>query len=244
MKKIKKIMITLVCVVLFVSFVSMVYAKVIQINPLFINEKYVRGVDISHYQGKVDMDKLKEQGIQLVYMKATEGSQSVDDKFAINWKNGIQSGLYVGAYHFFSFDSPGKTQAQNFMDVVGDLHGRMIPVVDVEFYGNKEENPPEVSNVQRELNDFLQTLEARYGVKPMIYTTQKIYAQYLGKEYEAYPLWIRSVYYPANLAVGNKWLMWQYSDSAELAGYHGTERCIDLDLFHGEEEELKTYLCP
>ena len=41
-----------------------------------------------------------------------------DEKFEENWKESQKSGLYIGAYHFFSFDSPGKTQAKNFMKYV------------------------------------------------------------------------------------------------------------------------------
>ena len=86
------------------------------------------------------MNELKEQNIEFIYIKATEGSTSQDDRFAENWENAEKAGLLSGAYHFFSYDSAGKTQAENFINTVGkDIKGRMLPVVDVEYYGDKEE---------------------------------------------------------------------------------------------------------
>ena len=51
------------------------------------------GVDISSYQGNVDMEKLKEQNIKFVYIKATEGSSHQDEMFAANWDNAKKAGI-------------------------------------------------------------------------------------------------------------------------------------------------------
>ena len=60
------------------------------------------------------MNKLKEQDIKFIYIKATEENTSQDEKFAKNWDYAQKAGLLSGAYHFFSYDSEGKTQAENF----------------------------------------------------------------------------------------------------------------------------------
>ena len=110
------------------------------------------------------MFKLKDQGIEFIYIKASEGSQMQDSYFAQNWENARKAGLPSGAYHFFSYDSEGKTQAENFINALGsDLKGRLIPAVDVEYYGDKEENPPRKDDVVRELKIFLETVEKTYN---------------------------------------------------------------------------------
>ena len=91
----------------------------------------VRGVDVSVYQGRIDWDTLAEQGISFAFIKATEGSGSEDPNFQRNWGQARQSGLRVGAYHFFSFDSGGDTQAENFIRAVEPVEGMLPPVVDV-----------------------------------------------------------------------------------------------------------------
>ncbi len=188
MKKFLKIFIVIIAVLLvaFLTVFILAKTKVIFINEWFVDKNNSTiGVDISSYQANVDMEKLKEQNIRFVYIKATEGSTLQDDKFAVNWANAEKAGLPSGAYHFFSFDSPGSTQAENFIKTVGDdLKGRLLPTVDVEYYGDKKENPPAKDDVVRELTVFLQALEAHYGTKPMIYTGSEIYEKYHAAELE------------------------------------------------------------
>ena len=181
-KGLKILIITLIIlVIILVSIYFTVFIlakqKKIFINKWFIDEKNSTiGVDVSSYQANINMNKLKEQNIRFIYIKATEGSNKQDDKFDENWKNTKNAELLSGAYHFFSYDSEGRTQAENFIKTVGkDIKGRMLPVVDVEYYGNKEQNPPDKVDVVRELKIFLEIIEKEYGVKPLIYTRTEIY---------------------------------------------------------------------
>lgn len=216
-----------------------ILTKRIKINTLWANQYPVQGIDVSHYQGDIDWKKIAEQGIDFAYIKATEGSSSIDEKFAVNWQAAAETKMLIGAYHFFSFDSAGKTQAENFIGTVGALDGKLLPAVDVEYYGNKEQNPPDKEQVITELTDMLLLLEQEYGVKPMIYTTYKVYYKYLEGEFEEYPLWIRDVYLTPDIFVKNEWTLWQYSDTAVLDGYNGVEKYIDRNVFVGSEDEFR-----
>lgn len=179
------------------------------------------------------MKALKQQDIEFVYIKASEGSKHQDSKFAENWNNAKEAGLPSGAYHFFSYDSPGKSQAENFISVVGtNLKGRMIPVVDVEYYGDKEENPPAKEDVVRELSAYLEAVETQYGVRPMIYTRSDIYEKYLEGTFETYLYWISSLYTPLKWNYHGDWVLWQYLNRGVLDGYEGGEKYIDLNVLN------------
>ena len=224
----KKIIIPIVAVVgvLLLAFLTvfiLAKTKVIFINAWFVDKNNSTiGVDISSYQADVDMEKLKEQDISFVYIKATEGSSLQDNMFAANWTNAEKSGLPSGAYHFFSFDSPGSTQAENFINTVGDdLKGRLLSVVDVEYYGDKENNPPAKEDVIRELTVFMNALEEHYGTKPMIYTGASIYNKYLQDFSGEYKFWITSLYTPLNWNYNDDWYIWQYLNHGVLEGYSG-----------------------
>lgn len=67
--------------------------------------------------------------------------------------------MYVGAYHFFSFDSDGKSQGEHYIQTVGALQGCLYPVIDVEYYGDKEKNPPSMKEVKKQLEVMLEMLE-------------------------------------------------------------------------------------
>lgn len=200
----------------------------------------VRGVDVSRYQGNIDWNVLAAQDVTFAFIKATEGSSHQDPCFMKNWENARQSGVYAGAYHFFSYESGGKTQAQNFISTVGKFEGTLPPVVDLEFYGDYYENPLPRQETRAILDELLDTLEESYGVKPIIYTTTRAYYSYiLGGGYGDYPLWIRDVH----MEPMGRWSFWQYSDQGQLEGYDGVqadqnEANIDLNVYRGSMDEF------
>ena len=215
----------------------------------------IKGVDVSAHQGEIDWQILKSQNISFAFIKATEGSTWVDKRFAYNFAESRKQGLYVGAYHFFSFDSSGLTQAQNFINNVPNIRDSkaLPPVVDIEFYGSKAKNPPPPQKVYAELDRLLMTLEKHYKIKPIIYTTPSFYDMYLreryAKEYMENPLWIRSVFFAPDSVWARlfnvyfqSWSFWQYDPQGVLNGYSGGEKRIDLNAFNGDEKQLQLWL--
>ena len=217
----------------------LVYTGRIRLNHPSESRYPVRGVDVSHYQGKIDWHVLSAQSIHFAYIKATEGSSLVDEYFAQNWKDAHETPLYVGAYHFFSFDSPGQSQAENFIATVPDTENALPPVIDLEYYGDKAKNPPERNAVRQELDALIRALEAHYGKTPVIYTTYSCYRQYLKGDMPDCPIWYRSVYAPP--VIGPEWTFWQYRCDARLPGYagnHWEQKNIDLNVYRGSYAEF------
>ena len=206
-------------------------------------EQYpIRGVDVSHYQGDIDWEVLSRQDIRFAYIKATEGSSHTDERFRENWDHAADTELKVGAYHFFSYDSPGETQAQNFIETVPVTPGSLPPVVDIEFYGSYLDEPADAASTKAILDPLLDALEERYGVKPILYATYRSYQLYLsGREYRDYPLWISS---PLVAPLLHDWDFWQYSHAARLEGYQGREQRIDLNVFRGSQKAFDAFGLP
>lgn len=216
-----------------------VYYGYFHVNGLSAAQYPVRGVDVSHYQGEINWNALAVQNIQFVYIKATEGSTYVDEKFADNFRAARQTGLRVGAYHFFSFDSPGTNQAANFIETVEAFKGMMPPVVDVEFYGNKEVNPPDPLEVRSQLQAYLDAVEEAYGKRPVIYATYESWELYIKNQFEDYPLWIRDIWNRPEKSLD--WTFWQYTNRGRLKGFSGDEPYIDLNVFAGTLEEWEQW---
>lgn len=224
------------------AIIIMVYNGIIWFNNPSEEEFPVRGIDVSEYQGEIDWQTLSKQNIDFVLIKATEGSGYTDSCFAYNFDEAQKTNLRVGAYHFFSYDSEGATQAENFISVVGTSYDTLPPVVDVEFYGDYNKTPPDRDDVTPRLNAFLNEIESFYGVKPIIYATEKSYKLYISGEYIDYPIWIRNVLTSPTLPDGRKWTFWQYSDRAVLPGYNGEEKYIDMNVFNGDNEIFEEFL--
>lgn len=200
------------------------------------SEKYpVLGVDVSHYQGDINWSDFEKQNISFAFIKATEGSGHIDESAAYNLETAAETDIKISAYHFFSFDSPGETQADNYISVVAPDDLDMPPVVDIEYYGDKKSNKPTAEECETILAPLLAKLEEYYGAKPIIYTTLSVYNRYIKENFPDYPLWIRNVFCEPQFI---DWKFWQYSDKGTLYGFSGEEKYIDLNVYNGSEEEF------
>lgn len=94
-----------------------------------------KGIDISHHNGNIDFTKVKADGIQAVYMKATEGTTFVDNYLGTYYNGARSAGLKTGFYHFLVGTSSPETQAQNFYNNIKDKQSDLKPVLDVEKGG-------------------------------------------------------------------------------------------------------------
>jgi len=220
------------------TLILLLYNGVILFNNPSEKDYPVRGVDVSAYQGDIDWEILSSQNIDFAFIKATEGSSFVDKKFAYNFAEAQKTDLSIGAYHFFSFDSQGKTQAENFIKNVIPFDGMLPPVIDFEFYGDKADNPPEKDKVHAELKAFISEIESCYGLSPIIYATEETYELYLKTDFSQYDIWIRDVITKPNFS---QWTFWQYTNREKLDGYKGPEKYIDMNVFNGTKEQFIEY---
>lgn len=227
---------TVVCIICF-----LLYNGIIWFNNPPEREYPVRGVDVSSHQGIIDWDVLSRQNIDFAFIKATEGSSFQDERFLYNFENASNTGIKAGAYHFFSYDSTGAAQADNFISIVPRRDDMLPPVVDIEFYGDKEKNLPGAEETRAILDELLLKLEDHYNKKPVIYATQKSYDLYIRDNYSDYPVWIRNVIAKPYLPDGREWTFWQYSHRKVLDGYEGREKYIDMNVFNGTKEEFEAF---
>ncbi|MBP3827169.1 MAG: glycoside hydrolase family 25 protein [Prevotella sp.] len=197
----------------------------------------IRGIDISHYQGKINWEKLsnaqiEHSPIRFVMIKATEGSTQIDDCFQDNFKNARDYGFIRGAYHFWSNKSSARDQARFFLKKVHLKDGDLPPVLDVE---NKPENMS-VEDFQREILTWMHIVEDKYHVKPILYTYYKFKNQYLNTPvFDDYPYWIAH-YYVDEIEYEGDWKFWQHTDAGRLPGIKGT---VDFNLYNGSYYDLK-----
>nr|WP_241248385.1 GH25 family lysozyme [Nocardioides sp. KC13] len=196
---------------------------------MFAAKYDVRGIDVSHHNGTIDWPRVAEQDIDFAWIKATEGSSHVDSRFAANWAQAQRAGIPTGAYHFMSFESPGSDQAHNMIATVPRVAGTLAPVVDLEPYGSFMGDLPPAAEVRAILDPLLSTLEAHYGIAPVIYTTPSAYRAYLVDLYPDNPIWFRSVAWPPRIPDGRDWTVWQYSNRDRLDGV-GSEKEAYVDM--------------
>lgn len=223
-----------------VTHLILLFCGIIHINNPD-SEKYpIVGVDVSSYQGTIDWETLASQNIRFAFIKATEGSSFVDSYFEKNWSDASETTLRVGAYHFFSFESSGDTQANLFCSTVTYVDNMLPPVIDVEYYGKyKSEKDISIFDVKNELRVLVDRITASYGMNPIIYASKETYDTIIKEDFNNCDLWIRSVY--SEVRGDIDWDFWQYSDRHILHGYSGEERFIDMNVFFGTADEFASY---
>jgi lysozyme len=202
----------------------------------------VHGVDVSRWQGEIDWPKLRSQGANFAYIKATDGGDHLDPMFKKNWRAAGEAGLRRGAYHFFYWCRTAGEQADWFIRNVPKAPGALPPVIDVEWNGDSKNcrKRPSRAKVLEKMQVFMDKLEAHYGQRPIIYTAPDFYRDNLKGAFPNHPFWLRSVAaHPAKVYPGRKWVFWQYSGSGLS---HGVEGRIDLNVFHGDESEWRAWV--
>lgn len=212
----------------------------ILINNPSIEQFPIRGVDISSYQGSIDWQILAQNNIKFAYIKASEGSRFVDERFKSNWNNAQKTNLRIGAYHFLSFDSSGADQADNFVNTVPFSNNSLPPAIDIEFYKTSNSTNTENDKVLANLSQMINKLKTIYLKEPLIYVTNATYEKYIKNHFINNQIWIRDVLFQPKLSNNREWLIWQYSDKNRLKGYSGDEKFIDMNIFNGNIEKLQS----
>jgi GH25 family lysozyme M1 (1,4-beta-N-acetylmuramidase) len=200
------------------------------------------GIDVSNWQGTIDWQQVSASGIKFAFIKATEGETFRDARTAANFHGATESGIVPGLYHFFRANSDSIKQADNFLAVALDLaksSPALPPVLDLEDTGS-------CSNaVLRDLvHDFLQRVQQVTSTPPIIYVSPNFWKAHMaGYKTERNALWIAHwrVDEPRVPSDCPAWTFWQHSNKGTVPGIHGD---VDLDWFHGNEDDLRKLMKP
>jgi lysozyme len=236
----KKLILLIALTTLFggVVFGSAFYFGHLKIHDPDRQQYPIRGIDISAFQKQIDWPNLDRREVDFIIIKATEGGDFKDRSFLDNWRKSGQINIPRGAYHFFTFCKPGKTQAQNFIDTVPVESNTLPPIIDLEFIGNCKTRPS-VATLKQELQDYITEVQKIYQQIPILYTTQEFYDAYLQHEFTPNPIWISNFYSQPRLADGRRWTLWQYTERGRVKG---VENLVDRNVFNGSKEQFRQLL--
>ncbi len=199
----------------------------------------IHGIDVSHHQNDIDWKLVKAMQVQKIaigfaFMKATEGTSIVDNRFKDNMESAREAGVARGAYHFFIASRSGKLQAANFIDVVKLKKGDLPPVLDVE-----QVNGASVTDMQQRIADWLDIVEKKYKVKPIIYSNVDFYKTFLAGRFDEYPLWVAHYLVKDKPRINRNWIFWQHSESGHVTGIRTN---VDFNVFKGDSSDFKKLL--
>ena len=179
----------------------------------------MRGIDISSHQQNIDFEKVKNSGIEIVYIKATEGLTYSNPLLASQYSGARSAGLQIGFYHYLRANDP-ILEAKYFLSVIAGLSADCKYVIDVEeAFG---QTVAKVSSNVRLFADYL----ISNSKEVCIYTEDNFYSNNLDNSVKDILLWV--AHYGVAKPDEINYIGFQYSDSGSVDGINGL---VDLDEF-------------
>ncbi|NBI62406.1 hypothetical protein D3Z38_04865 [Clostridiales bacterium] len=186
-----------------------------------------RGIDVSQWQGSINYRQVKNAGIRIVYIKAGEGSGSVDPYFERNYRAAKRAGLDVGFYHYVTARTvaEGRRQARFFTSLIQTKKMECRPAMDFEQVSGLSRD--EANAIARA---YLRELYRLTKCRPIVYSNAYDAHVLWDQSLTRYPLWIADygVREPYTTGKWRHWQGFQYDDKGEVRGIHGH---VDLNRF-------------
>ena len=202
---------------------------------------YVRGVDVSHYRGRVDWSRVQRGGYRFAFAEATKGYMS-DWTYGTNRAGAERARLAFGAFHFA--DPSGRSrsavvadaldQADFFVSVAQPRTGELAPVLDLERTGGMSP-----SALRLWTSTWLDEVWHQVGARPTIYASPSFWRRAM-RDASVFAtlgscLWVahwhvRAPRVPASDWAATGWSYWQWTDCSHVPGIRG---CADGDRYAG-----------
>lgn len=199
-------------------------------------------IDVSSWQTGINVTT---SGAQVVVAKATEGVNYVNPDCDRVVQDALGAGQGVGVYHFAHTENDARREAQHFIDNTrGYVGKRIVPILDWE---------PSAPWDTGWAHTWLQTVEAAWGTKPIIYMNQSTENAYdwstvvngnYGLWIAAYTLGYTPIYGfnpPSAQPTLRHWpfaVAWQYTSTGHVGDWNDP---LDLSVIYGDLNTWNAY---
>ncbi|MGM9977830.1 MAG: GH25 family lysozyme [Clostridium sp.] len=146
----------------------------------------MKGIDVSNNNGGIDFLKVKNTGIEVIIIKATEGVDWIDPYLEKHYNGACGKGFSIGFYHFMSEKTNPSKQAEDFYNAIKDKEYNVLPCLDIET-NNYGRTPKEITD---RCLEFLRRFKELSGLDCMIYTGGYFGRDNLDSRIKNYKAWI------------------------------------------------------
>lgn len=185
------------------------------------------GIDVSEWQGSIDFTKVKASGIDIVYIKSSEGTNYIDSYFKTNYNEARANDLNIGFYHFLTATNEQEaiSEARFFASVVNRLDSDCKLAMDFEVFNDL--SLEEINDISFAFLTEVQRLtEKEVVVYSDAFNARNTFSRSLAAEY---PVWVAE-YGVTEPEDGNwpTWIGFQYTNRGKINGIFGN---VDRDYF-------------
>lgn len=199
------------------------------------NVKAKKVIDVSKFQGDIDWQRVKDDGVEAAYIRLgyrgySSGEIVVDEKYEDNISACNEFGIDCGVYFFTEAvnEEEAREEADFCIENLGEYSTALPIAIDVEESANlSKSRTKDLSMEQRTLNviAFCERIREK-GYEPIIYGNLKSLMIMMDiSSLEDYDKWFAYYHYPLRFPYKIK--MWQYSATRKVDGIEGD---VDLNL--------------
>ncbi len=186
----------------------------------------LKGIDVSVWQGTIDFEKVKEDGIEFVIIRAGY-ARTADVNFKKNYKNARKNGLLIGTYWYSTSLSHSESVAQvkQYLKTIKGLEFDLPVFVDFESSSQFRKGKNFCSGM---VTTFCDRIEDA-GYEPGWYTSRSFIQNYLTDKVarnSGYSAWIAE--HNPTLKYSYPCDFWQFSSTGRIKGI---KSYVDLDWY-------------
>lgn len=185
----------------------------------------MKGIDVSSHNGDINWSAVKNDGVEVAIIKATEGVDFVDSMVNQHYIGAKNVGLNIGFYHFMSEKTDPYRQAEDFYNCIKDKSYNVMPCLDIEVnnYGRS------AAEITDRCLTFLNRFKELSGQDCMIYTGGYFGRDNLDSRIKNYPGWIAHYGVNSPMKTGFPLVGHQYSETGRVNGVNGN---VDVNNFN------------
>lgn len=196
----------------------------------------VRGPVITEKLGAVEWEKFAKQNIQMAYIRATKSTVYEDARCKKNMNGSAKTDLPTGMLHIFDPLMDGSDQADHFIEVCGDMEGRLRPAVEIQVGMFRRLTSPDMGKTAERLREYCDRIEEEYGCTPVIKCDKAAYENIVKDErFEDCPIWYECEYNKPEDDV--RWDYWGYSSRVKF-NFYENRKFLEMAVLKGDKDRL------
>jgi lysozyme len=200
------------------------------------NSARLKGIDVSHYQGAIDWAQVNKSDVEFVFIKATQGKNTVDPHFKANWQGSKQVNLLRGVYHYLDPSIDATKQAQHFLATTESHFGELPPVVDIEAFEKQS-----AADVVKSLTAYISVINKVSLCAPIIYSSSGFLNDLKYEDFGEHILWLADYNPTPKIPHGWKvWTFWQFKSNGKIQGIASD---VDVSYFARDRAALEAMTC-
>ena len=203
-----------------------------EIKKEYKNKNTKIGIDVSHWQGNINYKKVKEAGVEFVFIrlgtqKGRKGPYQLDKKFKENYEGFKKENIPIGVYFFSYADSKeeAERQAKWVVKQLKKYDLDLEVVFDWENWSSYQDYLLSFKHLNDVAETFMSTVE-KNGYNSMLYSS-KNYLETIWTNTK-YKTWL--AHYTKKTNYEGKYTYWQLCEDGVIDGIK--ENNVDIDIMY------------